>query len=211
MALSQAGEFAKQFCDLQTEVQQLGDLRLEVKAIRDDLCLICQPRGSQESPPLPPPEPSTRIEGTTWAEEMDIRDPIDKEDEAAATSHDEVCLVEVRPRKEQHIKRSFVFMSNNDRRQLRNAFALPKVAVTKTPSLDPVMAAQCSKSTKTSDKVLARLQALTLDAVGPLTHLLEKFNSEEAEIDTDEVHHYADQECLFPDVNLEEAENTRRV
>ena len=187
MALSQAGEFAKQLRDLQTDVQQLGDLRLEVKAIRDDLRLICQPRGSRESPALPPPEPSTRIEGTTWAEEMDIRDPIDEEDEAAATSRDEVRLVEVGPRTEQHIKRSFVSMSNNDRRQLRNVFALPKVAVTKTPSLDPVMAAQCSKSTKTNDKVLARLQALTLDAVGPLTHLLDKLNSEEAEIDADEV------------------------
>ena len=49
------------------------------------------------------------------------------------------------------------------------------------------MLEQCSKSTKTNDKVLARLQALMLDAVGPLTHLLEKLNSEEAEIDTDEV------------------------
>ena len=34
---------------------------------------------------------------------------------------------------------------------------------------------------------MARLQALTLDAVGPLTDILEKLNSGEAEIDTDEV------------------------
>ena len=167
MALSQAGEFAKQLCDLHTEVQQLGDLRSEVKAIRYDLHLICQPRGSRESPALPPPEPSTRIEGTTWAEKMDIRDPIDEEDEAAATSRDKVRLVEVRPQTEQHIKRNFVSMSKNNRCQLRNAFALPKVTVTKTPSLDLVMAAQCSKSMKTNDKVSACLQALTLDAVGP--------------------------------------------
>ena len=33
-------------------------------------------------------------------------------------------------------------MYSNNRCQLRNAFALPKVAVTKTPSLNPVMAAQ---------------------------------------------------------------------
>ena len=72
-------------------------------------------------------------------------------------------------------------MSNNNRHQLKNAF------VTNTPSLDPVMAAQCLKCTKTNDKVLARLQALTLNTVGPLIHLLEKLNSEESEIDADEV------------------------
>jgi len=33
MALSQAGEFAKQLRDLQTEVEQVGDLSSEVKAI----------------------------------------------------------------------------------------------------------------------------------------------------------------------------------
>ena len=49
------------------------------------------------------------------------------------------------------------------------------------------MAVQCLKSTKTNDKVLACLQALTLDTVGPLTHLLEKLNLEESEIDADEV------------------------
>ena len=186
MALSQAGDFAKQLRDLQAEVKQLGDLRTEVKAIRE---AICQPRVRRESPAVPVPEPSSRIEGTSWAEEMDIRDPIEDEEveEEAGSSRDEVRLVEVGPRTEEHIKRSFVSMTNNDRRQLRNKFALPKVAVTKTPSLDPVMAAQCSKSTKANDKVLARLQALTLDAVGPLTDILEKLNSGEAEIDTDEV------------------------
>ena len=116
MALSQAGEFPKQLRDLQTEVEQLGDLHSEVKAIRYNLCLICQPRGNRKSPALPPPKLSTRIKGTTWAEEMDIRDPIDEEDEAAAISRNEVRLVEVGPWTEQHIKRSFVSMANNDRR-----------------------------------------------------------------------------------------------
>ena len=49
------------------------------------------------------------------------------------------------------------------------------------------MAAQCSKSTKANDKTLAHLQALTLDAVGPLTDLLEKLNSDAVEIDADKV------------------------
>ena len=41
MVLSQAGEFAKQLCNLQSEVQQLGDRRSEVKVIQDNLHLIC--------------------------------------------------------------------------------------------------------------------------------------------------------------------------
>ena len=49
------------------------------------------------------------------------------------------------------------------------------------------MMAQYSKSTKANDKTLARLQALTLNAVGPLTDLLEKLNSDAVEIDADEV------------------------
>ena len=172
------------------EVMQLGDLRTEVKAIRDDIQILCQPHVQRESPSVPATEPTTRIEGTSWAEEMDVLDPI--EDEEAVDSRDEVRLVEVGPRTEEHIKRSFVSLPNSDRRQLQNGFALPKVAITKTPSLDPVMATQCLKSTKANDKVLTRLQALTLDAVGSLTSILEKLNSSDAEIDADEVGYAAE-------------------
>ena len=185
MVLSQAGDFAKQLRDLQAEVKQLGDLRTKVKAIRK---AICQPRVRRESPMVLIPEPLSCIEGNSWVEEMDIRDPIeDQEAKEAGSSRDEVHLVEVGPWTEEHIKRSFVSMTNNDRRQLQNKFALPKVAVTKTLSLNPVMAAQCSKSTKANDKVLACLQALMLDAVRPLTDIIEKLNSGESEIDTNEV------------------------
>ena len=69
----------------------------------------------------------------------------------------------------------------------KTSFALPKVAVTKTLSLAPVMTAQCLKSTKENDKVLARLQVLMLYAVRPLTDIIEKLNSGESEIDSDEV------------------------
>ena len=154
--------------------------------IREDLDAIRHPRVRWESPVVP--DPSTCIDGKSWAKEMDIRDPIkDGEDVSSSGIRDEVCLVDVGPRTEEHLKRGFVSMKNTDRRQLRSAFSLQKVAVTKTPSLDPVMAAQCSKSTKANDKTLARLQALMLDAVGPLTDLLEKLNSDAVEIDADKV------------------------
>ena len=176
MVLSEAGNFA----------EQLHDRQKQLTAIREDLDAICHPRVRRESPMVP--DPSTRIDGKSWAEEMDICDPIkDGNDVSSTAIRNEVSLVDVGPWTEEHLKRGFVLMKKNDRRQLRNVFSLPKVAVTKTPSLDPVMAAQCSKNTKANDKTLAHLQALTLDAVGPLTDLLEKLNSDATEIDTDEV------------------------
>ena len=44
------------------------------------------------------------------------------------------------------------------------------------PKLDKVMAAECVPAVRSSDQTLARLQALVLDAVGPLTDLLERIN-----------------------------------
>lgn len=173
-ALSEAGEVIKQLRELQTQM----------KTLQDDVNAIRRPRVTRVSPEVP--DAATRIEGTTWAEEMDLRDPLDEEEETDG-ARDEVRLVEVGHRTEQHLVRSFVSINNSERRQLRNAFALPKVAITKTPSLDPVMASQCSKNTKTNDKALARVQALTLDAIGPLTELLEKLNSEETELTAEEV------------------------
>ena len=176
MVLSEAGNFA----------EQLHDRQKQLTAIREDLDAICHPRVRRESPMVP--DPSTRIDGKSWAEEMDICDSIkDGNDVSSTAIRNEVSLVDVGPWTEEHLKRGFVLMKKNDRRQLQNVLSLPKVAVTKTPSLDPVMAVQCSKNTKANDKTLAHLQALMLDAVGPLTDLLEKLNSDATEIDTDEV------------------------
>ena len=61
------------------------------------------------------PDATTWIEGTTWAEEMDLLDPIDEEDETEGPACDEVCLVEVGARTEQHLTRSFVLISTKKR------------------------------------------------------------------------------------------------
>ena len=47
------------------------------------------------------------------------------------------------------------------------------------PHLDKVYANSCSKSTKQSDRALVHIQALTLDAVGPLSEALEMINCKE--------------------------------
>jgi len=57
----------------------------------------------------------------------------------------------------------------------------------KVPTLDKVMAAHCSESTKSNDWTLSRIQALILDALAPLTNILELFNSEIEEIPSDQV------------------------
>ena len=95
--------------------------------------------------------------------------------------------MKVTPATEALIKQSFVSLSNNDRVDQRNVYALLKVAVTKVPTLDKVMAAHCSKSTKSNDWSLSRIQALTLDALAPLTNILELLNSWAAEIPSNQV------------------------
>ena len=51
---------------------------------------------------------------------------------------------------------------------------MPACDATKCPRLDATIKAQASKACKDGDKSLARLQTLLLDAVGPLTSLLEQ-------------------------------------
>ena len=53
------------------------------------------------------------------------------------------------------------------------------------PKLDKVMAAECLPGVRSTDQSLARLHALMLDAVDPLTDLLEKMgNSEDGDEET---------------------------
>jgi len=61
------------------------------------------------------------------------------------------------------------------------------VAVTKVPSLDKVMAAQCSKSTKSNNRTLSKIQALILDALAPLTTILELFHLDAKEVSSEQV------------------------
>ena len=102
-ALSQAG-------DMQ---QQLRDLQEQMTLIREELNAIRHLRVRRESPAVP--DPSTCIDGTSWAEEMDISDPIENEDDASSSSPNKVHLVDMGPQTEDHLKRNFVSMKNTDR------------------------------------------------------------------------------------------------
>ena len=122
-------------------------------------------------------EATERFLGTTWVEEMDTLNPILDEDQDIAQ------LVEVSPCTEECIRTSFRSLPNATRQNLRSKFILLKAPVTITPRLDKVYADSCSKSTKQADKSLARIQALTLDAAGPLSEALEMVHAVDGDSD----------------------------
>ncbi len=63
---------------------------------------------------------------------------------------------------------------NGTRRKLRQTFGMPQTESTRCPKLDPTVKAQWPKHCKDGDRPLARIQTLTLDAIGPLTALVEE-------------------------------------
>ena len=84
--LSEAGDIIKQLQDLQKEIKEIREM-LPPKQINDGWShgVLCT------SPSGEPPDPTTRIPGTSWAEEMDLRDPIevsDDGDETSTATHD---------------------------------------------------------------------------------------------------------------------------
>ena len=68
---------------------------------------------------------------------------------------------------------------NSARLQIRNVFTLPHVATARTPQLDSFIKLEIPQPVKMSDKEWARLQTFVLDALAPLTSLLETDAKEE--------------------------------
>ena len=196
----------------------LRDIQEELRSLRGDVNRL------KANGPTPPPrepavipwsgdqDPTQRVSGTSWAEEMDIIDPILDEQPG-----DEARVVEVSPRTGAYITASFHSMTNSSRRTLRSKFILPKAPVTRTPRLDKIYADSCSKSTKQSDKSLARLQALMLDAVGPISEALEQLNiasdneSEEIELDLEKLGSALEAALTFLGNASTQTSNLRRV
>ena len=65
-------------------------------------------------------------------------------------------------------------MSNDQRRETRKRYKLPRVPATKTPRLDSFMKAEVPQNAKSLDGELARIQTLVMDAAAPLTTLIEE-------------------------------------
>ena len=115
----------------------------------------------------------------TWADRIE-------ETEALTSSADEIRPVKVREETELVLQKAFTPLKNPDRRALRHQFLVPDMPLTMAPKLDKVTALECLPAVRTADQSFARLQALMLDAVGPLTDLLERINVSKPADDNEE-------------------------
>ena len=64
-------------------------------------------------------------------------------------------------------------LPNNTRLKIRKTYTLPKVPATKTPELDNCLKPELPQSTKVADRDMAKVQAFILDALAPLTFMVE--------------------------------------
>ena len=77
---------------------------------------------------------------------------------------------------EEFLKTAFSPMENGLCRKLRYQFIVLDTPFTTPPHLDKFTAGECSKSTKSNDNLFSDIQAHFLDALGPLTGILESIN-----------------------------------
>ena len=150
----------------------LDELQKSVKSLQDQMTSLKS--GEVPSGAKTPGERSlvqqVGDEVPTWAERMEL------ETETLTSSGDEICPVKVREETEFVLQKAFAPLKNQDRRAQRRQFLVPDMPLTMAPKLDKVMSAECIPAVRTSDQSLARLQALMLDVVGPLTDLLERIS-----------------------------------
>ena len=120
------------------------------------------------------------VAGLTWAERMNLNDELnDEPTNTTSEEHsggDKVHLTQIQESTKDLLCKAFTPMNNAERRQLRQQFIIPDASFTVSPRLDKVMAAECSKSAKSAEQQLSRIQALFLDIIGPLSGLLENIN-----------------------------------
>ena len=153
---------------------------------------------SELVPPAPPPSNSEsasamvldsphRIPGTTWAEEMDMISPL-VDDETPPGTTPTIQVVPVSERTNKFLNEAFATkLTPVQRKTLRSQYTLPQNELTKNPILDTMLASQCSSTTKSMDRTLSSLQGRVLEAVGPLSQLLEAINDEDPQISMDQI------------------------
>ncbi len=168
--LSKLTEMQNQFKDLRKEVDDLKT------APEEDRSRSRSPRRlfTDDTDGRTPESSRT---STPWCD----RDPAEKIDYSAhITFSDEEegggseQLVEVSEQTEKLLKGSCTrSVPNESRRKIRSGFHLPKVPATRTPRLDQFLRTEIPQATRSLDKDLSKLQTFVLDALAPLTALLE--------------------------------------
>ena len=161
------------FQHMSDRVAKLEDHRVQ-SAFQDETQSVNEPSRPQEDG-----EPA--MQSTPWA---DV-DPNEKPDFSFIPSWDEeeeddqkttgVRLFKTSEKTEAFLKQSLTTTApNQQRRQWREKIGAPNTPFTACPSMDKLLKSRLSASAKTWDRTLAKHQALMLDAVGPITHILEE-------------------------------------
>ena len=170
-------------------LQHLQEMRSDMSNMADRLDRVEAERSSATSTETRSVNPSTPeatfASSLSWADRMDEHDemlvsldaPSGLEEDNETEHESEVggtkCF-QTSQRTQSFLKQTFNHsLSNNSRRQLKEKFGVPNVPCTATPQLDKVLRSRVSASTKSKERELARLQALAMDAVGPLTYIVE--------------------------------------
>lgn len=68
-------------------------------------------------------------------------------------------------------------VSNELRKKTRSPYPLPRVPATRTPRIDHFMRAEILQASKSLDKDLAKIQTFALDAMAPLTAMVENVDT----------------------------------
>jgi len=110
-------------------------------------------------------------------QDEDLVDGSSRDDGEKSVKSDKVALTTVSQETEDFLRGAFIPMVNSDRRKLKAEFIVPSTPFTTAPWLDKSMKEDCSKSIKSTDALLSEIQAHFLDAVGPLTGLVESIHS----------------------------------
>jgi len=103
-------------------------------------------------------EPAACNQGSSWAEEMDSVDPLLDNDEPTPEAA-RVKVVPVMDRTNKFLTEAFSRrISGAGRRALHSHYTLPQNELTRAPFLDTMMASECSRQTKSTDRSLYTLQ-----------------------------------------------------
>lgn len=123
--------------------------------------------------------PPTKRPKKSWADRMEDGDePMDYSAQVTWPDSDEEDnpnLQEVSEETRRILETSCLSRkSNSARLQVRNSYPLPKVVATRSLALDSYLKPELSTKVKQEDKELAKIQAFILDALAPLTSILEE-------------------------------------
>ena len=116
----------------------------------------------------------------TWEEQMELEDDpadINKVNKSGkCLKGKKLYLTKVEENTEENLQQAIKSMSNEDQKDLRGKFIVPDMPFTTPPRLDKLMAMECSMSVKSAEQSHSHIQALFLDAAGPLMGQLDNIN-----------------------------------